>query len=288
MYQLAEILTKYFTSFIDIELISLDIYQDKNIDRVILKIYYNETGIQTMVGPVPLAAMAVGALAAIFVVTAVVGWIESWFADDDIDHPTEVPEDEIIDAGQGGIDGAGDDAAGNVYGIDDEDATALNDCLDTAVTEEDILECYGLVAIPVEDNTDDNAETFGIAKWTAALAVLYTLCESLDEQVYCDKADELDTTLNTALTEFRAGTISKEKFLLIVTQELNTINNFLEEKENEAKEERVDYATDKCFIVNPGYPLTSDNPCIITNTQAAVVGTVIGLGALGLFLIRRR
>lgn len=282
------ILTKYFTSFIDIELISIDIYQDKNIDRVILKIYYKETGIQTMVAAVPLAAMAVGALAAIFVVTAVVGWIESWFEDDDINHPTEVPEDEIIDAGQGGIDGAGDDAAGNVYGIDDEDATALNDCLDTAVTEEDILECYGLVAIPVEDNTDDNAETFGIAKWTAALAVLYTLCESLDEQVYCDKADELDTTLNTALTEFRAGTISKEKFLLIVTQELNTINNFLEEKENEAKEERVDYATDKCFIVNPGYPLTSDNPCIITKTQAAVVGTVIGLGAIGLFLIKRR
>lgn len=282
------ILTKYYTSFIDIELISIDIYQDKNIDRVILKIYYKETGINIMVAPAALAAMAVGALAALFVVTAVVGWIESWFEDDDIDHPTEVPEDEIIDAGQGGIDSAEDDAAGNVYGIDDEDATALNDCLDAAETEEDILECYGLVGIPEEDNTDDNAETFGIAKWTAALAVLYTLCESLDEQVYCDKADELDTTLNTALTEFRAGTISKEKFLLIVTQELNTLNNFLEEKENEAKEERVDYATDKCFIVNPGYPLTSDNPCIITNTQAAVVGTLIGLGALGLFLVKRR
>ena len=286
--EILSILTKYSTSFIDIELLSIDIYQDKNIDRVILKIYYKDTGIQTMVALVTLAAWAIGAIAAIFVVTAVVGWIESWFADDDIDHPTEVPEDEIIDAGQGGIDDAGDDAAGNVYGIDDEDATALNDCLDTAETEEDILECYGLVGIPEEDNTDDNAETLGIAKWTAALAVLYTLCESLDDQVYCHKADELDATLNTALTEFRAGTISKENFLLIVTQELNDLNDFLEVKEEEAKEEREDYATDKCFIVNPGYPITSDKPCIITNTQALIGGTVIGLGALGLFLIKRR
>ena len=286
--EIFSILTKYSTSFIDIELISIDIYQDKNIDRVILKIYYKDTGIQTMFAPPVLAAWAIGAIAAIFVVTAVVGWIESWFQDDDINHPTEVPEDEIIDAGQGGIDNAGDDAAGNVYGIDDEDATTLNDCLDTAETEEDILNCYGLVGIPEEDNTDDNAETFGIAKWTAALAVLYTLCESLDEQVYCDKADELDTTLNTALTEFRAGTISKEKFLLIVTQELNAIDDFLEAKEEQAKEERVDYATDKCFITNPGYPLTSDNPCIITKTQAVIGGTLIGLGALGLFFIKRR
>ncbi len=282
------VMTKYFTSFVDIEFVSIDIYQDKNIDRVILKIYYKETGIQTMVAPVVLAAWAIGAIAAIFVVIAVVGWIESWFADDDSDHPTEVPEDEIIDAGQGGIDDAGDDAAGNVYDIDDEDATALNDCLDTAETDEDIAACYGLVEIPEEDNTDDNAETFGIAKWTAALAVLYTLCEALDDQVYCDKAGELDDTLNEALTNFRAGTITKERFLLIVTKELNAIDDFLQGKEEEAIEKKEEYATDHCFIVNPGYPLTSDNPCIITKTQAVIGGTVIGLGALGLFLISRR
>ena len=279
-------MSKFFTAYIDIEFISIDIYHDKNIDRVILKIYYKESGIKTQVAPAALAAMAVGALAAIFVVTAVVGWIESWFADDDIDHPTTVPADEIIDAGQGGIDGAEDDAAGNVYEIDDEDASALNDCLDAAETEAEISECYGLV-VPEEKNTDANAETFGIARWTAALAVLYTLCESLDEQLYCDKADELDTTLNAALTEFRAGTITKEQFILTVTQELNAIDDFLESKEEEAKEEKEDYATDQCFIVNPGYPLTSDNPCIITNTQAVIGGTVIGLGILGLFLIRR-
>ena len=280
-------MTKYFTSFVDIEFVSIDIYHDKNIDRVILKIYYKESGIHTMVGPVPLAGMAIGAIAALFVVITVVGWIESWFADDDSDHPTVVPEDEIIDAGQGGIDDAGDDAAGNVYDIDDDTATALNDCLAVAKTEEDIIECYGLAAIPDEDNTNDNAETFGIAKWTAALAVLYTLCASLQDQIFCDKADELDSTLNVVLTEFRAGTITKEQFLLTITQELNAIDDFMQQKEEEAKEEREEYATDHCFIVNPGYPLTSNNPCIITNTQAAVGGAVIGLGILGFFFLRR-
>ena len=282
-------MTKYFTSFVDIEFVSIDIYHDKNIDRVILKIYYKESGIQTMVVPPPvaLAGMAIGAIAALFVVITIVGWIESWFADDESDNPTVVPEDEIIDAGQGGIDAAGDDAAGNVYDIDDDTATALNDCLAVAETEEDIIECYGLAAIPDEDNTNDNAETFGIAKWTAALAVLYTLCASLQDQIYCDKADELGSTLNVVLTEFSAGTITKEQFLLTITQELNAIDNFLQQKEEEAKEEREEYATDHCFIVNPGYPLTSNNPCIITNTQAAVGGAVIGLGILGFFLLRR-
>ena len=286
--EIISILTKHFTSIIDIEFVSIDIYNDKNIDRVILKIYYKETGIKVMVAPVALAGMAIGAIASIFVVTAAVGWIESWFADDNSDYPTEVPEDEIIDAGQGGIDDAEDDAAGIVYEIDDAAAEALNNCLDAAETEEDIVECYGLVEIPEENNTDDNAETFGISKWTASLAILYTLCEALEDQVYCDKADELDITLNKALTDFRSGTITKERFILIVTIELNAIDDFLEGKEEEAKEEREEYSTEQCFIVNPGYPITSDNPCIITKTQAVIGGTLIGLSALGLFFISRR
>ena len=285
-------MTKYFMGFVDIEFVSIEIYHDMNIDRVILKIYYKEasiltTGIHTMLGPAALIPIALGAIAAIFVVTALVGWIESWFAEDDIDQPKDIPEEEIIDAGQGGIDGAEKGAAGIVYDLDDPTASALIDCLDAAKTEEEIAECYGVLGIPDADNTDQNAETFGISRWTAALAVLYTLCEALDDQLYCDKADELDETLGAALDDFNAGITTKERFILIVTQELNAIDNFLQGKEEDAIEEREISATDECFIINPGYPLTSDNPCIITKTQAYIGGAIIGAGILGLIILKR-
>jgi len=255
-----------FSSIIGYKYIDTQIFEDINKEIVIIRIYISETNETSMVPPVAIGiVLGIAAGIVIYSIGYVIGT-----------NQTKFSESELTDMGADITENGQYRAYMTVYGIDKEIAIALVKCIELATTEDEIKNCTAKANIVL--TKENQIEVTQILE-----ALTGAVQDGLNENTDLDnelkqRYDNTIMSYNLRINDLENNKITPEESAKENSDDSKNLVNETREEAEESKEQ------EDCFIDNPLYPLKSDNPCLISDTQATWIKYgVIGVAGLYVF-----